>query len=52
MSSPMLVLVDGLGELPRYALVRFFRLLARRQPGLRVLAVGATTKAHDDAASM
>lgn len=47
--SQMVVLVDDLGELSRSSLVR---LLARRQPGLPVLALGATTKAHAGATSM
>jgi hypothetical protein len=49
MISQTIVLVDDLCELSRCSLVS---LLARRQPALPVPAVGATTKAHADAASM
>jgi hypothetical protein len=49
MSSQIVVLVDDLGRLSRCSLAR---LLARRQLGLPVLAVGAATKVHADAASM
>ncbi len=49
MSSHMIALVDDSGELSRCSLVR---LLVFRRQGLPVLAVGAATKVHADAASM
>ncbi|HWX87171.1 MAG TPA: hypothetical protein VNX67_03250 [Solirubrobacteraceae bacterium] len=48
-TSQMAVLVDDLDELSSKSLVR---LLARRQPALPVLRVGAGAPAHLDTASM